>query len=68
MGLQIGECIVKVNGQAVHTEDELYEALQINAAYCRLEVLDIDGEIRYTQQAVFMNDHYRIGILAARPY
>lgn len=68
MGLQIGECIVKVNGQAVHTEDELYEALQINAAYCRLEVLDIDGEIRYTQHAVFMNDHYRIGILAARPY
>lgn len=68
MGLQLGECIVKVNGQPVTNEDELYEALQINAAYCRLEVLDYQQEMRQAQHAVFAEDHYRIGIIAADPH
>lgn len=68
MGLQLGECIVKVNGQPVTNEDELYEALQINAAYCKLEVMDYRQEVRQTQQAIFAEDHYRIGILAADPH
>lgn len=68
MGLQLGECIVKVNGQPVTNEDELYEALQINAAYCKLEVLDYQQEMRQTQHAVFAEDHYRIGIIAADPH
>lgn len=68
MGLRLGECIVKVNGQVVSNEDELYEALQINAAYCKLEVLDYQQEMRQTQHAVFAEDHYRIGIIAADPH
>ncbi len=40
MGLGIGEVIRKVNGVEVHSERQLYEALQINAAHCRLEVLN----------------------------
>lgn len=63
MGLVAGECIRKVNGQTVHTEEELYKALQVNAAYCKLEVLNHDNEVRLTQHAVFMEDHYRIGLL-----
>ena len=63
MGLVVGECIRRVNGQYVHTEDELYQALQINAAYCKLEVLDHQNEVRLTQHAVFAEDHYRIGLL-----
>lgn len=63
MGLVVGECIRRVNGQSVHTEDELYKALQINAAYCKLEVLDHQNEVRLTQHAIFVEDHYRIGLL-----
>ena len=44
MGLLAGECISKVNGQRVYSERELYEALQINAAHCRLEVLDRNND------------------------
>lgn len=65
MGLLVGECIQKVNGQPVYTESELYEALQINAAHCRLEVLDRNNEIRLTQHVIYSNDHYRIGLLLA---
>lgn len=63
MGLVVGECIRKVNGQVVHSEDDLYKALQINAAYCKLEVLNHQHEIRLTQHAIFAEDHYRIGLL-----
>lgn len=63
MGLQIGETIRKVNGEAVHSEEELYRALQQNAAQCKIEVLDTDGEVRLRQHVVFHHDHFRIGLL-----
>ncbi len=65
MGLLAGECIRKVNGHPIYTENELYEALQLNAAHCRLEVLDRNNEIRLTQHVIYSNDHYRIGLLLA---
>lgn len=66
MGLLIGERIVKVNGQEVTDELELYEAVQINAAHCRLEVLDSRGELRLRQHILFRHDHYRLGLILVR--
>lgn len=63
MGLQAGEIIRKVNGMEVHNELELYQALQINAAHCKLEVLNHHNELRLTQHVVHSKDHYRIGLL-----
>lgn len=65
MGLNIGEIIRKVNGVEVRSERELYEALQINAAHCRLEVLNHQNEVRLTQHVVYNGDHHRIGLLVA---
>lgn len=66
MGLLIGERIAKVNGQKVSNEQEFYEAVQINAAHCRLEVLDSDGELRLRQHILFRHDHYRLGLILVR--
>lgn len=66
MGLLAGEIIKKVNGREVQTERELYEALQVNAAHCKLEVLDHNQELRLTQHVVHCDDHHRIGLLLAR--
>ena len=66
MGLRTGEIIKKVNGREVQTELELYEALQVNAAHCKLEVLDHNQELRLTQHVVHSDDHHRIGLLLAR--
>lgn len=63
MGLVAGEIIKRVNGQAVNSERELYEALQINAAYCKLEVLDFQKELRLTQYVVHSEDHHQIGLI-----
>lgn len=66
LGLLPGESIRTVNGQAVHNEKELYDAIQINAAHCRLQIIDRNGEVRLMQQVVYHHDHHRLGILVVQ--
>lgn len=63
MALQIGELITKVNGIQVHDKKSFYEALLKNRAHCKLEVLDVNGEVRFAQRALFEGDHHELGIL-----
>lgn len=63
MGLLRGEVIRKVNGLTVTNEAELYEAIQVNAAHCRLEVIDHNKEMRLRQHVIFRHDHYRLGLI-----
>jgi hypothetical protein len=63
MGLLRGEVIRKVNGLSVSNETELYEAIQVNAAHCRLEVLDHNRELRLRQHVIFRHDHHRLGLI-----
>ncbi|PYZ92833.1 hypothetical protein CR194_14390 [Salipaludibacillus keqinensis] len=63
MELEVGEIIVKANGREVNSQREFYNALQQNSAYCKLEVTDLDGELRFTQSTIFQGDHYQIGCL-----
>ena len=63
MGLGVGELIMKANGVSVNDEESLYEALQKNRAHCKLEVIDVNGEIRFVQRALYEGDHYELGIL-----
>ncbi|SIT69051.1 PDZ domain-containing protein [Edaphobacillus lindanitolerans] len=66
MGILPGETIRKVNGVSVADERELYDAIQVNAAHCRVEVLNRDGELRLCQHVIFRHDHHRIGLLVIR--
>ena len=66
MGLQAGESIRSVNGMQVTNEKELYDAIQVNAAHCRLQVLDRNGEVRLMQQVLYRHDHHRLGLLVVR--
>lgn len=63
MQLSVGEIVSKVNGTIVHNEAEVYEALQRNRAHCKLEVLDVNGQIRFVQRALYEGDHHELGIL-----
>ncbi|MCR6112097.1 PDZ domain-containing protein [Bacillus sp. A301a_S52] len=63
MGLEIGEIIVKANGREVYSQRSFYDALQQNSAYCKLEVLDTNGELRFAQSSIFQGDHFQIGCL-----
>ncbi|MFK2825480.1 PDZ domain-containing protein [Bacillus sp. B190/17] len=63
MDLKIGEIIYKVNGMEVNNESEFYEALQKNAAYCKLEVVDVNGQIRFAQGSLYEGQHYELGLI-----
>ncbi|WP_117161371.1 PDZ domain-containing protein [Paraliobacillus sp. X-1268] len=63
IGLMIGEKIIKVNGQPVSSEQAFYEALQLNSAYCKLDIRDERGEIRFAQRALYQGEHYELGII-----
>ena len=63
MGLLKGEIITKINGTVVHKEVEFYQALQKNRAFCKLEVVGNNGEMRFVQRALFEGEHYELGLL-----
>lgn len=63
MKLQVGEMVMKVNGYSVHTVEEFYQALQKNSAFCKLEIIGFNGEIRFAQRALYDGEHHELGIL-----
>ncbi|MGB7999438.1 MAG: PDZ domain-containing protein [Anaerobacillus sp.] len=63
MNLKVGEVISKVNGVSLGKGVSLYTALQRNAAFCKLEVLDFNREIRFEQKALYNNTHHELGLL-----
>lgn len=63
MGLGVGEMIVKANGVSINNEESFYEALQKNRAHCKLDVLDVNDQIRFVQRALYDGDHHELGIL-----
>ncbi|WP_028551031.1 PDZ domain-containing protein [Paenibacillus sp. UNC451MF] len=60
-----GEIIHKVNGVAIRTKSELHQAMQMNSAFCKLEVLNLAGESKFLKRAMFSGEHHQLGILLA---
>ncbi len=65
MGLLPGEMVSKVNGEKVNTKEQMYSALMINPAFCKLEVLNRDGEIKFAQRTRYAGEHHQLGIILA---
>ncbi|ADU31821.1 PDZ domain-containing protein [Evansella cellulosilytica] len=63
MGIEVGEVILKVNGWEVYSQRDLYEALQENSAFCKIQVVDRSGELRFAQSSLYEGDHHHIGLL-----
>ncbi|QFT90626.1 Cell division topological determinant MinJ [Bacillus sp. THAF10] len=63
MHLHIGEIITKVNNVPVNSVTGFYEALQHNRAFCKLQVVDTNGEARFAQTALYEGDHHELGLL-----
>lgn len=65
MGIVAGDTVMKANGQAVNTLDELYTAMSTNPAFCKLELLNVEGELKFAQRARFADEHHQLGIIMA---
>jgi len=65
LGLQSGEKILKVNGQKVRDKEQLHEALQLQAAYYRLEVANREGHVKFVQRARYAGEPHQLGLILA---
>jgi hypothetical protein len=61
--LMPGEIIHKVNLTLVRTKQELHQAMGINPAFCRLEVINVEGHSKFVSKAIYNGDHHELGIL-----
>jgi hypothetical protein len=63
MGLRAGETVLKVNGLRVGSKEEMHEALRRNSAFCKLEVLNREGQSKFVQRPLFDGEHHQLGIV-----
>ncbi|WP_324254034.1 PDZ domain-containing protein [Paenibacillus sp. 1001270B_150601_E10] len=64
MGIEAGERITKINGRPLRTKADLHQALSSSAMY-KLEVYNLNGEVKFVQRALYDNEHYQLGVLLA---
>jgi hypothetical protein len=63
LGIMRGEIILKANGIMVNTKEELHAALRTNTAFCKLEVLNLEGQNKYMHRALFDGEHHLLGLI-----
>ncbi|WP_322924055.1 PDZ domain-containing protein [Paenibacillus campi] len=63
LGIRAAEAIFKANGVKVHSPQTLHAALRINPAFCKLEILNREGEIKFMQRAIYAGDHHQLGMI-----
>ncbi|CAM4273664.1 PDZ domain-containing protein [Paenibacillus tarimensis] len=65
MGIQTGEILHKVNGTRVRTTEDLYNGLQVNSAFCKMEIINHEGHVKFVQRARFEGEHHQLGVVLA---
>ena len=63
MGLRPGDIVVTCNDTPVHNHRELYAALQRSAAYCRLRVRTVTGDMKLVESSLHAGDPHEVGIV-----
>jgi hypothetical protein len=65
LGLMAGEIIHKVNLIPVFTKQGLHQAMQVNSAFCRMEIINLEGYSKFVSKAIYAGDHHQLGIILA---
>lgn len=65
MGIEVGDRVTKVNGIPVKDEPSFYAALQKNGAFCKLEVLNREGNLTFPQRSLYLGEHHLLGLVFA---
>ena len=63
MKLQPGDVILTCNNRVVNSEEEFYQALQLNSAYCHVKVRTYEGDLRIAESAIFTDSPHEIGLI-----
>lgn len=63
MNLVPGDIILECNQQSVTNEEELYEALQKNSAYCNFRIRTFKGDFKVAESAIYAGAPHEIGLI-----
>ncbi|WP_040952476.1 PDZ domain-containing protein [Gorillibacterium massiliense] len=62
-GLTAGEIVHRVNGEQVRTKEEMHLAMRLNSAFCKLEVLNLEGHSKFINRPLFAGQHHQLGLV-----
>ncbi len=65
LGIQMGEIVHRVNGVKIQNNEDLYLAMQHNSAFCKLEIINLDHEIKFVNTPLYEDEHYELGLILA---
>ena len=65
MNIEIGDIIVKANGQDVNSLEQLYDAMSINPAFCKLALLNHNRDLKFAHRTRYADEHHQLGIILA---
>lgn len=65
MGIEVGDRVTKANGIPVRDEPSFYAALQKNSAFCKLEVMNREGNLSFPQRSLYLGEHHLLGLIFA---
>ncbi|HEY0827305.1 MAG TPA: PDZ domain-containing protein [Bacilli bacterium] len=65
MGIVPGEIIYKANGMKVLSREQLHQGLRINPAFCKLEIINLEGQSKFIKRAIYAGEHHELGIILA---
>ncbi|WP_209810637.1 PDZ domain-containing protein [Ammoniphilus resinae] len=65
MGIEVGDVLQKINGIEIHHPDEVYPALRSTSTFCKMEVLNEQGHIKYLQRTIYQGEHHELGLIFA---
>ncbi|MDF2557602.1 MAG: hypothetical protein K0R71_1430 [Bacillales bacterium] len=63
LGIQSGTILESVNGVPVSTKKEIYNAIQLNPAYCKLVIIGKDKISKEIQTPIYEKDHHELGLI-----
>lgn len=65
MDIEAGDVIVKVNGVAVSHQNDIYPLLQRQSSFCKMEVLNKEGNIKYLHRSLYEGEPHGLGVIPA---
>lgn len=65
MKIEPGDVIVKINGVPIASKEDIYPAIRLHPAFCKMEAINAEGHTKFLQTAHYQGEHHQLGIIVA---
>lgn len=65
MDIETGDVILKVNGVTVSHQNDIFPLLQRQTSFCKMEVLNKEGNIKYVHRSMYEGEPHGLGVVPA---